>query len=338
MRLTALVQSPNHVCCRYRLEAFRPFLEAAGHSLTLRSLPRTPWDWLRLNQELADTDLVILQRKLPNPWQLFLLRRAAQRLCFDFDDAVFARDSYAAKGLNSARRRRRFGALLQAADLVVAGNAFLREQALSHTRGDRVAVIPTCVDPNRYTLAKHQTTGVDAELVWIGSASTLHGLEREPSLLDRLGQRWPGLRLKLICDRSLALQHLRVMPRPWSEATEAEELATSDIGISWVPDDLWSRGKCGLKVLQYMAAGLPVVANPVGVQAAIVQHGETGFLAETPEEWLSALATLLHQPDLRRRMGQAARRRVEMHYSVQVGTQAWLDLLSRLPHQRRQTG
>src|SRR5438874_534272 len=108
MRVTALVESPNHVCCRYRLAAFRPFLEAAGHRLEFLSFPRRWWDWLRLGKELRHSDVVILQRKLVQSWQRFLLRRSARFLVFDFDDAVFLRDSYSAKGLRSGGRQRRF--------------------------------------------------------------------------------------------------------------------------------------------------------------------------------------------------------------------------------------
>ena len=106
--------------------------------------------------------------------------------------------------------------------------------------------------------------------------------------------------------------------------------AAADIGISWLPNDLWSRGKCGLKVLQYMAAGLPVVANPVGVQGDMVRHGETGFLANTDEEWLEAIGRLARDPVLRQCMGRAGRRRVEAHFSVGTGFASWLSLLGRL--------
>src|SRR6202041_48939 len=104
-------------------------------------------------------------------------------------------------------------------------------------------------------------------------------------LLEAIGSGVSGIRLKLICDRTMSVKKLPVDFCPWSEATEASDIASASIGISWVPDDDWSRGKCGLKVLQYMAAGLPVVANPVGVQAEFVQHEVTGFLVQTPEEW-----------------------------------------------------
>jgi glycosyltransferase involved in cell wall biosynthesis len=140
----------------------------------------------------------------------------------------------------------------------------------------------------------------------------------------------PGLRLKLVCDRFLRLDHLPVVEVPWARETEAAALATADVGVSWIPDDEWSRGKCGLKVLQYMAAGLPVIANPVGVHPEIVRNGATGYLAATPGEWLVAVATLAAEPWLRHRMGQVGRQRLEAGYSVAAGARRWLDLLERL--------
>src|SRR5205823_1943541 len=118
--------------------------------------------------------------------------------------------------------------------------------------------------------------------------------------------------------------------RPWYEATEADELATADIGISWLSDDAWTRGKCGLKVLQYMAAGLPVVANAVAVQAQMVICGETGFLAETPDEWCAAVEQLAIDPELRLRMGAAGRQLVEAEYSVRAGAERWRTVLDQL--------
>src|SRR5438874_775266 len=107
-------------------------------------------------------------------------------------------------------------------------------------------------------------------------------------------------------------------------------MAVVEIGISWVPDDLWSRGKCGLKALQYMAAGLPVVDNPVGVHVELVRHGENGFLAETPAQWLEAVGRLVRDPELRRCLGRNGRHRVEQDYSVAVGAGRWAALLDGL--------
>jgi glycosyltransferase involved in cell wall biosynthesis len=332
VHLTAIVDSPEHVCCRYRLTAFRPTLEASGHSLQLLPWPKCWWSRLCIGRPLRAADAVILQRRLLPPWQLHLVRRASQRLIYDFDDAVFLRDSYATRGLNSARRLQRFRATVRAADTVIAGNRFLDAYArrLRHNQADACHVIPTCVDPSRYPLAEHGRQGEGVQLVWIGSSSTLQGLEAIRRLLEQVGRDCAGIRLRLICDRFLTLDHLPVVACPWAEETEAAELAAADIGISWVPDDLWSRGKCGLKVLQYMAAGLPVVANPVGVQAEFVKDGETGFLAETPEQWAKAIGRLMNDATLRRRMGTAGRRRVEADFSVAHGAQQWLHLLENL--------
>jgi glycosyltransferase involved in cell wall biosynthesis len=334
MRITALVKNPEHVCCRYRLAAYRPMWEQEGYQLRLRPWPRTWLSRLLLRRELGRADVVILQRKLVPAWQLALLRRATDRFLFDFDDAVFLRDSYAPQGCYSSARARGFAAVVRTCDAVVSGNDFLRDHAALWTPSDRVHVIRTCVDPDGYPMAEHVRNGHRVQLVWIGSRSTLRGLERVRWLLEHLGRSVPGLDLKIICDRFLQLRHLPVLCCPWSAATEAAELASADIGISWLPGDLWSRGKCCLKVLQYMAAGLPVVANPIGVQAHLVRHGETGFLAETPEQWTEAIGRLARDPELRRQMGLAGRHRLEREFSVAVGARRWLDLLREVQRQR----
>ena len=304
MHLVALVESPEHVCCRYRVSAFRPWLEENGHRLDLCSLPRRCWSRLRLARILRRADVVILQRKLLPLWQLYLLRSVSRRLVFDFDDAVFLRDSYSPKGLHSVRRLHRFIATLETVDRVAAGNGYLAGQAERWKMPRHVRVIPTCVEPARYSLAQHRHQGDGIELVWVGSSSTLQGLESIKPLLEELGQQVSGIRLKLVCDRFLTLRHLPVVCCPWSEQKEVEAIATADIGISWLVDDLWSRGKCGLKVLQYMAAGLPVVANPVGMHTDLVREGQTGYLPHTPAEWIEAVRRLAQDVELRRAWGR----------------------------------
>jgi glycosyltransferase involved in cell wall biosynthesis len=329
MQITALVKAADHVCCRYRLAALRPLFARAGGTLTLRPWPGRWLSLLRLRRALGHPDVLILQRRLPPAWQLPLLRRAAPQLAFDFDDAVFLRDSYSPRGSACPRRARAFAGAVRAADVVLAGNAFLRDQASLWTDPAKIHVIPTCVDLNRYARAEHTRTG-DAQLVWIGSASTLRGLERARPLLEDLGRRLPGLSLKIICDCFLSLSNLRVLPCTWSQSTEAAELAQADIGISWLPDDQWSRGKCGLKILQYMAAGLPVVANPVGLQAELVRHGQTGFLVQTADDLAWAVSRLAGDPGLRRAMGSLARKVVQEHYSLPVAEALWAGVLTKL--------
>jgi glycosyltransferase involved in cell wall biosynthesis len=330
MRITALVKHPEHVTCRYRIAAFRPHLENAGYRLDICGWPRSWLGRLALYHRLRRADVLIVQRRLLRPWLLRLVRGRVRRLVYDFDDAIFFRNSYDARGPDSAGRSRYFTEMVHLADAVVAGNDFLGARAVAGTDPARVQVIPTCVDVARYPIARHDARDGVAQLVWVGSASTIQALEQLGPVLDGLGKTGAGLQLKVICDRSLELRSLPVRFCPWRETSEGAEIAAADIGISWLPDDPWSRGKCGLKVLQYMAAGLPVVANPVGVQAELVRPGETGYLAETPQEWADAIRRLAAEPELRRAMGRAARRLIEAEYHVRVGAARWLDLLDRL--------
>ena len=329
MKLIALVDSESHVCVRYRLLAFRDVFTAAGYSLELLELPQSAWARVRLYRSLPPADAVILQRRLLSGVETRILRRSVNKLIFDYDDAVWMRDSYSTKGFDNAKRARRFRGIMRAADVVVAGNDFLAAEARTHARGAAVVTVPTCVDPDRYPVAAHRSTDA-VRMVWIGSQSTLQGLEQFRDCLEVIGQRVPGVRLKLICDRFLTFRNLPVEAVPWSEETEAREIADADIGISWVPDDPWSRGKCGLKVLQYQAAALPVVTNPVGVHTAMVRPGETGFLPTTTEEWLSAVQQLAADAALRQRLGAAGRQQVVTDYSVAAGGRAWVALLNQL--------
>jgi glycosyltransferase involved in cell wall biosynthesis len=325
MNILALVESPDHVCCRYRIRAFAPALANAGHALRLESLPPSPVDRARQWLRARHADIVILQRKLLAGWQLAMLRRAARHFVFDFDDAVVFRDSYDARGPHCPRRRHRFTATMKAADAVLAGNAFLAQLATdAGARPDRVAIVPTCVEPDRYPRHLPSDSEPSVHLTWIGSSSTLKGIEAEQALWDRLGQEIPGLRMRVIADRFPRFENLPVDRVLWAEATEAEALARGDIGLAWMPDDLWSRGKCGLKVLQYQAAGLPVVANPVGVHPEMIQPGVHGYLPGTPAEWVESVRMLAADPGLRRRLGTAARASVETRYSVAAWGERWV--------------
>lgn len=319
MRLLALVDSPDHVCCRYRIRAFEPALREIGCTLACESLARGLLPRLRQLRSAARFDAVLLQRKLLPAWQLAVLRRNTRHLVFDYDDAVMLRDSYDRRGPHSARRRSRFSRVARAADVVIAGNDFLADHALrAGAAAEKVRVIPTCVDPVRYPVKTPTHREGPPELVWIGSSSTLKGIEERRDFWERLGEKLPGLRLRVICDRFPRFDNVEVVAVPWSEADEARDLAAGDVGVGLIPDDDWSRGKCGLKILQYQAAGLPVIANRVGSHLEMIEPGETGFLADDVDEWAAAIKA---SADLasRSRMGAAARRSVEIQYS----TTAW---------------
>jgi hypothetical protein len=189
-----------------------------------------------------------------------------------------------------------------------------------------------------YPPSKHAPADGIVRLVWVGSSSTMQGLARIRPMLEAVGRAVPGVRLRMICDRFLQFGELPVEECAWNPATEGIALGGADIGLSWTPDDEWSRGKCGLKVLQYMAAGLPVIANPVGVLATMVQDGVTGLHARTEEQWIAAVQKLTRDPALRRRMGAAGRARVESDFSVSAGGRLWRELLDGMARTGRVAG
>ncbi|HWE40835.1 MAG TPA: glycosyltransferase family 4 protein [Isosphaeraceae bacterium] len=318
MRVLALVEGAEHVCCRYRVRAFAQALAASGATLTVEPLAAGPSARWRQLGRAARFDVTILQRKLLPSWQWRRLRAGARRLVFDFDDAVFLRDSYHPRGSRSPGRARRFARTVREADAVLAGNRFLARRAVEAGAVEgNVHVLPTCIEPDRYPPKRAGFRGGPTlTAVWIGSSSTLQGLERRGPLWEELAKGVPGLRLRLIADRAARFGPLPVEFVPWSEATEAAALAGGDVGISLVPDDDWSRGKCGLKVLQYQGVGLPVVADPIGVHPEMVEAGVSGFLPESPGGFVDAFRALAADPASLAEMGAAGRASVVARYSV----------------------
>ena len=316
MKALAIVQGLGHVCARYRIEPFGWFLHERGISLELAPLARGTLKRLAQFRRARAYDVVILQRKCLPIWQLAYLRRQSNRLIYDVDDALFERDSYHRKSTESWTRLARFWTTVYAADAVTAGNGYLADRVAGYVGRDKVQLMPTCIEPSRYSLARHQGTGRDAKLVWIGQRSTLASLDHASRQMQAIARKLPGMTFRVICDHSPTIDGLRIETCRWSTGSEAADLAGADIGINWLPDDSWSRGKCGLRVLQYMAAGLPIVANPVGMNCEMVIDGRTGLLASTPDEWAEAVARLAADPALRRRLGQAGRQLVEQRFSV----------------------
>lgn len=331
MKLIALGNKSSHVCLRYRVEPVRAALRSDGHWFSIQEMPKTPWGRFALYRELRHASVVIVQRRLLSTWELPLLRRASRHLIFDFDDALFQKSSNNARA-HSSRRLARFKAMVQAADQVFAGNDYLAECASQFTASSKIVRMPTCVDTSRYSQARHERIGEGVRLVWIGSSSTLRSLEQQAPLWNAIGEALPGLELHVICDSFPKWPSIKVVPVPWSDTTEAQSLADCDIGLAWMPDDSWSQGKCGLKLLQYQAAGLPVVTNPVGVHRQMVTPQVNGYWAESLPEWIDAITRLMYSPTLRQQLGSRARQQVDSHYSTTQLIQRWKTALKLPEH------
>jgi glycosyltransferase involved in cell wall biosynthesis len=295
-----------------------------------------PGKWLarrRLLHSAGQYDAVILQRKLLDPVDATLLRRSARRIIFDVDDAVM-HHAHAVGWLSRRRTARRFSATVKILDHVVAGNQHLA--AIFRDHGLPVTLIPTTVDPAHYPV-RHHAASDEIRLVWIGSRSTLPYVETHLPALEQATQNVPGLKLMIIADATLRSPVLPIEFHPWSPETEAQALLHGDIGIAPTPLDEWTIGKSGFKIVQYMAAGLPVIASPVGANAELVRHGETGLLAEKPEDWPAAVRCVAGDLSLRQEMGSAGRQLVEQQYCIARATSDWAailaapDIRTRLP-------
>ena len=243
----------------------------------------------------------------------------------DYDDAVFHRYDQHRSRIVRAVLGNKISAVMRIADVVTAGNDYLSRHAAG-AGAKSVKWLPTVVDLERYDFGEIESRPEVLTIGWIGSPSTASYLHPLTHVLREVGLQC-SIKCVAIGARPDQVQGTPFQAVPWSESREVEMLKGFDIGIMPLPDEPWERGKCGYKLIQYMACGVPVIASAVGVNVDIVQSGENGELASTQEEWKSALMGLVSDSQLRRRMGQAGRRRVETIYSLQAQASRLIGML-----------
>jgi glycosyltransferase involved in cell wall biosynthesis len=265
-------------------------------------------------------DLVVLEKEifpyfpaLPERWLNWL----GVPYVVDYDDALF--HQYDLHRYWWVRRLlgQKISRVMRGSCLVTAGNTYLADYA-RRAGARRVEIIPTVVDLDRYprTFNTHRPNATFT-IGWIGTPYTAKYLQSIAPALAKVCAGGKG-RVHLIGAGPIDLPGIPVEVLQWDDATEVDTLRQFDVGIMPIPDEPYERGKCGFKLIQYMACGLPVVASPVGVNSDIVEHGGNGFLARTNEEWAQALSALLTDESLRQRMGKAGRKKVEEGYSLQA--------------------
>jgi glycosyltransferase involved in cell wall biosynthesis len=229
---------------------------------------------------------------------------------YDFDDAFFLKYRGGRfKGL-SFLLGNKFEPILSMAAAVTAGNRYLCDYARRLNSNTRL--MPTVVDTDRYRYAPNKRDAVFT-VGWIGSPSTSVYLSEMVRPLVELAEEMP-VRFVVIGGRCPMIKGVDVEQLPWSEDTEVQLINTLDVGVMPLYDDEWAKGKCGLKLIQYMACGVPVVASPVGANIDVVGPG--GFLPSDAEAWRDSLRRLRDDSSLRRRMGEYGRKQVENHYSL----------------------
>ena len=320
MKYVFVAKSSDNPATRYRVTPIVDRLRARGDHVTVFNEPNI-LSQVHLLLLAMRCNLIFIQRKLLRTSVVWLLSKLSTPIVFDHDDAIFRRSS----GLLSRTRQARYRAITRASQLILAGNGYLQRAA--ETEGVLSAVVPTSVELERYeTFEKEECL----TMVWIGSRSTSRYLEKHREVFYAIARRFPSIRLRVIGDFHFDVRGMQVECIGWSESSESQLLGSSHIGIAPMSDDSWTRGKCALKVIQYMAAGLPVVSSNVGANRDVVFHGKTGFLVDTIDAWCEAIDQLASSDELRGSMGAAGRSRVELHYNQAVVAARTIALLDEV--------
>jgi len=357
-RFAAAAAAPRRLLCaarygnlgassRLRLGQYRPWLERAGIKTTMRAFlsdnyVTALYDGSSRLRPVAAAylrgfgairaarahDLLWIEKEFL-PWLPYWLERLAiggTPYILDFDDAWSLR--YEQAGLPTRLLLGdKFSRLIRGAALTVTANQTLYDWARNQGAASTL-LLPTVVDLDHYIVRPEPAQTFT--IAWIGTPLTAEYLNAIAAPLRALAAEVP-LKLLIIGAPDARIEGVDCQHAVWDEATEAALIGDCHVGIMPLPDDDWARGKSGYKLIQYMAAGRPAVASPVGANRQIVAGGETGFLAGAPEEWLAALRQLRDNPSLRARMGAAARQRVETTFSLQVTAPKLIAAINAIP-------
>jgi glycosyltransferase involved in cell wall biosynthesis len=294
----------------------RPGLWSRKATLAVRAFGRR----FRLLHRLRNYDLIYLFREAAVVGPALVERLMARQripIIYDFDDAIWT--PYVSPANSYLSYLKFFGktaTLCRLSRVVMVGNEYLAAYARKYN--SRVEIVPTTIDTDLYSVPDR--TGLESSsdpvtIGWTGSYSTVQHLNTIRSALQKLA-RQIKFRLLVIGTPDYRIDGVDVVAKPWQADSEVPDLQKFQIGLMPLPADDWSKGKCGLKLLQCMAVGTPVVGSPVGVNQSIIQDGVTGFRAITDDQWVDRLRLLVSDLELRKTMGFHSRKMVEDHYSA----------------------
>ena len=243
-------------------------------------------------------------------------RKSKAKLVYDFDDSIWLGDtSDANKKLRWLKYPGKIAKIISISDMVFAGNKYLANYASYYN--SNIKIVPTTIDTEEYKRypSSRRTDGKIA-IGWTGSITTIKHFEFAIPILTKLKEKYGDkLVIKVIGDKNYVHKDLDIKGQGWSKENEISELSSFDIGIMPLPDDEWTKGKCGLKGLQYMALGIPAIMSPVGVNTEIIKDGVNGFLADKEAEWVEKISFLIDHEKERNQMGDEARKTILEHYS-----------------------
>lgn len=303
MTLHLVYEKAHTASTRIRLVQMAPHLEARGIACRVIAYPSDARARRALRDSLGAGDVVLIHRARPTPREARFWRALPAARIYDFDDAVMWGRRRGLRGAWTRHQRAAgFARALACADAATCGNPFLAAQC-----GDLpTAIVPSPV-PLDVPLHTPRAIAAPFRVGWLGRATNLRYVRDLGAALAELARR---VALEVVCvsDGELSLPACKVVNVRWTQEGEADAVASFDAGIMPLAlDEPWSRGKCAYKLLQYMAAGVPAVGSDVGMNADLIQPGQNGLLARSPDDWLEALASLANDAALRARLGCAGR-------------------------------
>ncbi len=278
-------------------------------------------------------DIVWLEKEAA-PWMPFWLERLLllyhPKVIVDYDDATFHQYDQHPSPIARFFYKNKIDKIMASAWHVVAGNAYIKARAMQ-AKAKNILTLPTVIDLERY--ATTATPAPDVITIgWIGSPATAKFLHLLKDVIPVVCQT-RLVRFVAIGANENQINTLNMQALPWSEKHEVAEIQSFDIGIMPLPDASFERGKCGYKLLQYMACGKPVIASAVGANTDIVVPGKNGFLANTTAEWTSALSQLIDDEHLRADLGANGRNMIEEQFALEPAAHALLRLFRSLNSQ-----
>ena len=263
-------------------------------------------------------DLIWLQQEA-FPWVPTFFEKALLKskvpYVVDYDDAFFHRYDLHKLKLIRMVLKNKIDSVMGHAEIVLAGNKYLADRAKKNG-ANQIEIIPTVVDITRFVIGA-EVKNEKFTIGWLGSPPTakyLYSIHTELKTFCTDGNS----QVVVVGSKDFTMDDLPLELRKWSDADEVKDIQSFDVGIMPLIDSPWERGKCGFKLIQYMACGKAVIASPVGVNTEIVQHGINGFLASCAEDWIKYLGILKSDPELRQKMGYMGRKLVVEKYSLQA--------------------
>jgi glycosyltransferase involved in cell wall biosynthesis len=272
--------------------------------------------------------LVVVFREAILTSSIFFEKRLAKSgvpILFDFDDAIWVKDvSEGNQRLSFLKNPDKIKKILPLVSHVSAGNSYLKEFALKFNKS--VSIIPSTIDTDKYKEIKQFKEGL-VTIGWVGSHTTIKHFETIVPILIKLKEKYKEkIEFKVIGDPGYYNSDLGINGMAWDNSKEVEFFNMLDIGVMPLPEDEWTKGKCGMKGLLYMSVNTPAVMSSVGMNSEIIENGVNGFLADTPEEWFEVLSKLIEDEKLRKSIGLAGRKTVEEKYSMNSQKEKYLDL------------